>query len=402
MEERTHYTTDYIPHSYAPPAKREKAKYIKPLGNMAQESSYKHDYPGAVVPPATSAKPLATFQAYTTPFDDSTVHQDTYRPWDLTACKMETMKPDATPAVREGKMDGRTIFQTDYPGYHLGRRPPIKPRHSELGPNRGSMEKDTTTRLDYTKKTVLPAESAKPVEKRPSTAQPFKANTTFQDDFTYRGGRPPSSFKPKRDVVQSNAPFHGDTTTGVTYRPWDIAKRQQRTKELYRPPIVKFAASTTFQHDYPKWDVTPAESAKPPMAPFASGKPFTDSTTHKDAFKAWGNLQPEQRSGRGDEYRPPTGKFQGESTMRSHYRGQYVPPAKPARHDVHRSLSGDMTMNTTYNDTFTGERPTSCPAQGIRQWQKGTQKGYCYTHDSRGHSFYLPISETVQPLTMTA
>lgn len=368
---------------------------------MAGESSYKHDYPGTVVPPATSAKPVATFHAHNTPFDSSTVHQDTYRPWDLKLCKMGSMKPDATPAARDGKMDGKSIFQTDYPGYFVGRRPQIRPPDSELRVNRGPMEKDTTTRLDYTKKEVLPAQSAKPIEKRPSTTQPFRGNTTFMDDFAYRGGRPSSSFKPVQDIIKSNKPFEGDTTTGVTYRRWDIPKREVRPKELYKAPTAKFAKETTFQHDYPKWGIPPAESAKPPVTSFTSGKPFDDSTTHKDAFKAW-EPQLTQKGGRPDEYRPPSGKFQGESTMRSHYRGQYVPPAKPARHDVHRSISGDMDMNTTYNDTFTGDRPRSCPAQGIQQWQPGPQRGYYYTHDTRGHSFYLPVSETVQPLALSA
>lgn len=192
MDEKTNYSTDYVPHSYAPPTKREKAPYIRPQGQMAGESSYKHDYPGTVVPPATSAKPLATFHAHESPFDGSTVHQDTYRPWDLRLCKMESMKPDAMPAARDGKMNGKTIFQTDYPGYYLGRRPQIRPPDSEIRVNKGPMESDTTTRLDYTRKQVLPAESAKPVEKRPNTSQPFKGNTTFMDDFAYRGGRPAS------------------------------------------------------------------------------------------------------------------------------------------------------------------------------------------------------------------
>ena len=65
-------------------------------------------------------------------------------------------------------------------------------------------------------------------------------------------------------------------------------------------------------------------------------------------------------------------------------------------------MSGEMTMNTTYKDTFTGERPHSCPAQGIQQWQPGPQRGYFYSHDNRGHSYYMPLSETVQPLTLTA
>lgn len=401
MEEKTNYRTEYIPHTYAPPRKRDKALYVKPQGQMAGQSSYKHDYPGTVVPPATSAKPVVSFHAHETPFDSSTVHQDTYRPWDLRLCKTDSMKPDATPAARNGKMDGRSIFQTDYPGYYVGRRPQIRPPDTEIRVNKGPMEKDTTTRLDYTRKEVKPAESAKPSEKRPSTQQPFRGNTTFMDDFAYRGGRPAPSFKPVQDIVQSNKPFEGDTTTGVTYRRWDIPKREVRLKEAYRPPSARFATNTTFQHDYPRWDVPPAESAKPPVVSFASGKPFDDSTTHKNAFKAW-ELQPAQKSGRPDEYRPPSGKFQGESTMRSHYRGQYVPPAKPARHDVHRPLSGDMIMNTTYKETYTGERPLSCPAQGIQQWQPGPQKGYFYSYDNRGHSYYLPVSETVQPLSLSA
>lgn len=401
MEEKTNYRTDYISHIYAPPKKRDKTHYVKPQGQVNGESTYKHDYPGTVVPPATSAKPEASFHTNDSPFESSTVHQDTYRPWDLKLCKIDSVKPDSTPAARGGKMNGKSIFQTDFPGYFVSRRPQIRPPDSELRANQGPMEQDTTTRLDYTRKETLPAESAKPVEKRPSTQQPFRGNTTFMDDFAYRGGRPASSFKPTQDIVQSNKPFHGDTTTGVTYRRWTIPKRELRPKEQYNPPVTKFATNTTFQHDFPQWDIPPAESAKPPVTSFASGKPFADSTTHKEAFRAW-EMQPTRKSLQTDEYRPPSGKFLGESTMRSHYRGRYVAPAKPARHDVHRPISGDMMMNTTYKDTYTGDRPQSCPAEGIQQWQPGTQKGYYYTHDNKGHSYYLPLSETVQPLSLSA
>ncbi|XP_015777377.1 PREDICTED: stabilizer of axonemal microtubules 2-like isoform X1 [Acropora digitifera] len=403
MEEKTNYRTDYISHVYAPPKKRDKNHYVKPQGQVNGESTYKHDYPGTVVPPATSAKPVVSFQTNDTPLESSTVHQDTYRPWNLKLCKTGSMKPDSTPATRSGKMDGKSIFQTDFPGYFVGRRPQIRPPDSELRINQGlgPMEQETTTRLDYTKKVTLPAESAKPVEKRPATQQPFRGNTTFMDDFAFRGGRPASSFKPTQDITLSNKPFDGDTTTGLTYQRWTIPKREVRLKELYRPPSAKFATNTTFHHDFPQWNVPPAESAKPPVASFASGKPFDDSTTHKEAFKAW-EMQPTRKSNQTDEYRPPSGKFCGESTMRSHYRGQYVPPATPARHDVHCSISGDMMMNTTYKDTYTGDRPQSCPAQGIQQYQPGPQKGYFYTHENQGHSFYLPVSETVQPLSLSA
>ena len=400
LDGQTMYKNTYKPHTYHPPGKREREKYMTPEGRMADESTYKHDYPGRVVPPAESAKPPLTYYAHDKPFDGSTVHHDTYRPWDLNLCKVNSMKPDSTPKARDGKMDGRTIFQTDYPGYYTARQLPIRPPNSDLQVARGPMEKDTTTRLDYTKKVVIPAKSAKPPERRPATCEPFKRTTTFQDDFLYRGSRPPASFKPKQDVFTSKVPLEDETTTGVTYRKWAIPRRQPREKESYRPPSARFATDTTFMHDYPKWCVPPADSAKPPMQSFASNQPFDDRTTHRDAYKQW-ELQAARMKAR-EEYRPPSGVFQGESTMRSHYRGQYAPASKPVRHEVQRAVGGDMDLNTTYKDTFTGERPQTCPATKIRQWESTPNAGYLYTHDTKGHSFYMPISETVQPIKLTA
>ena len=398
LDGNTSYKTAYIPHTYHPPGKRERDRYRTPVGQMAKESTYRHDYPGKHVPPAESAKPPVAYYAHNKPFDDSTVHHDTYRPWDLSQCKVNSMKPDVTPKTRDGKMDGKSIFQTDYPGYYVGRQPPIRPPESDLRVARGPMEKDTTTRLDYTKKQVIPAKSARPPERRPATCEPFNKTTTFQDDYAYRGGRPPVSFKPKQDVFVSKVPLEDETTTGTTYRKWALPRRQPRDKEMYKPPAAKFATDTTFMHDYPKWNIPPAESAKPPMQSFASNKPFDDSTTHRDAYKQWQlQAQPGRRK---EEYRPPSGVFQGESTMRSHYRGQYAPPSKPVRHAMQRPPGGDMDLHTTYKDTFRGERPISCPATRITQWQTGAD--YSYTFDSKGHSFYMPVSETVEPIQLTA
>ncbi|XP_001635233.3 stabilizer of axonemal microtubules 2 isoform X2 [Nematostella vectensis] len=388
LEDRTHYRLDYISHKYAPPKKREKDRWIKPDGRVEDESTYKHDYPGRMVAPAESAKPACTYQPHDKPFQGSTVHQDTFRPWDLNLSRVKSMKPDTQSMARDGRMDGRTIHQTDFPGHSVPRRPAIRPPNSDLRANSGPMENDTTTRLDYTKKQILPAQSAKPVYRRPSTGPPFQGITTCQHDFGYKTGRPAASFKPQQGAQQSNAPFEDSTTTRESYPKWAIPKRQMREKEAYRPPSGKFKDDTTFRHDYPEWNVGPAQSARPPVQSFASNQPFQDSTTHSDTYKKWA-VQAVPKSTKPEGYRPPSRKFEGESTMQSHFRGQYGPRSKPVRQEMNRpATSGPMDLHTTYDDTFKGLHPPPCPAATIRQWEKTPQNGGC--------NFFLPTSKNFE------
>ncbi|KAK3697018.1 hypothetical protein QZH41_002917 [Actinostola sp. cb2023] len=353
----TNYKYDYIPHKLDPPKKREKERYVRPDGRVEDESTYRHDYPGRIMAPAVSAKPPVNYQASTRPFGGTTVHQDTFKQWDLGDCKVKSMKPLASTMGNNGRMDGRTIQQTDFPGHYVARRPAIRPLNSEFRTPHGPMESDTTTRLDYKAKQAVPACSAKPIERRPTTGPPFDGMTTFQHDYQMKRGLPAASFKPVQEAIQSNAPFQDETTTGFSYRKWDIPKRQPKEKEMYRPPSGKFKDDTTFKHDYPQWNVGPAVSAKPPLQSFACNQPFQDRTTHGDTYRAW-DFQPVPKSTKTDGYRPPSGRFEGESTMQSHYRGQLGVPAKPIRHETNRPLSASpMDLNTTYGDTFRGERP---------------------------------------------
>jgi hypothetical protein len=312
------------------------------------------------------------------------------------------MKPLASSLNNNGRMDGRTIQQTDFPGHYVARRAPIRPLNSEFRQPHGQMEKDTTTRLDYTPKKAAPAQSQKPLERRPSTGSPFDGITTFQHDYQSKKGIPAASFKPKQEAVQSNVPFEDETTTGFSYRKWDIPKRQVREKEPYRPPSGEFKDDTTFKHDYPQWSVGPAVSARPPLQSFVSNQPFQDRTTHGDTYKAW-DFQPVPKGNKPDSYRPPSGRFEGESTMQSHYRGQHGDRAKAIRHEINRPMSASpMDLNTTYSDTFRGQRPKLCPASRINQFGRASQNGYIYTYDTKGHTFFKPISETVHPLSLSA
>ena len=392
----TNYKQNYVPHKYARPNKRAPEKYRKPDGKVDGESTYRHDYPGKMVPPAASAKPAVAFLAHASPFDNTTDYQDTYRPWNLKSALRNSMKPDHKPLGLSGKMDGKSTFQTDYPGYYQPRRNIIRPPHSDLKVPNVPMEKDTTTRIDYTKKNIEPRKSAKPPQ-RPYTSGPFKGITTFQHDYEYRGGRPPNSFKPKQELMKS-APFDGDTSYGVSYRKWDIPRRPARDKEIYQPPTAKMDGETTFQHDYPdRSGVLPAKSAKPIAQTIAPGQPFDDKTTHREAYKAW-DVGPVDKVGQTDSYRPPTTKFEGESTTHAHYKGQYAPRSLPVRQIVPSRSLGSMYLDTTYRDTFKGERPQSCPAKRIRQWERAPQNGYLYSHDWRGHSYYNPSSVQIREL----
>lgn len=286
LDGNTLYDQEYRRHELEPRKKREQSKYIKPGGAFDGTSSYQHDYTEKSAAKMPSARPAYQPAMSDRPFNGTTVHKETYRPWELPVNQGIRHQPAIKLPV--GKFDHKTTFQNDYPGHpgHPGRQA-IKATEPTLSVGTGRFANETTTRSDYTPKDARPEKSAKPLQHVLHHTDPFDHKTTFQHTFPWPNGRPADSCKPVEITRRSSQPLDTLTTHNMTYKPWEIHRRHgSKPPTGWIPPSDPFDCKTTFQHDYDGKATHPAKSARPCYNRIEPGD-FNGSTTHKDAFKPW-------------------------------------------------------------------------------------------------------------------
>uniref|UniRef100_A0A7M5VH11 Uncharacterized protein n=1 Tax=Clytia hemisphaerica TaxID=252671 RepID=A0A7M5VH11_9CNID len=286
LDARTLYELEYTKHPLEARKKREQAKYVKPGGNFDGTSSYQHDYTEKSAEKMKSARPPYQPATSDRPFSGTTVHQETYKPWEVPFT--QGIRHQSAIKLPSGKFDHKTTFQKDFTGYpgHAGRQP-IIPKGPTLSMGAGKFSDETTTRRDYTPKDARPEKSARPPQYVLHNTDPFDHKTTFQHNFPWPKGHPAESCKPQQMVRRSSMPLDGLTTHNMTYKPWEVAKTKGwKPKSGWVPPQDPFDAKTTFQHDYDGKSSSPARSMRPYYNRMEPGE-FADRTTHKDAFKPW-------------------------------------------------------------------------------------------------------------------
>jgi len=397
LDARTLYELEYTKHPLEARKKREQAKYVKPGGNFDGTSSYQHDYTEKSAEKMKSARPPYQPATSDRPFSGTTVHQETYKPWEVPFT--QGIRHQSAIKLPSGKFDHKTTFQKDFTGYpgHAGRQP-IIPKGPTLSMGAGKFSDETTTRRDYTPKDARPEKSARPPQYVLHNTDPFDHKTTFQHNFPWPKGHPAESCKPQQMVRRSSMPLDGLTTHNMTYKPWEVAKTKGwKPKSGWVPPQDPFDAKTTFQHDYDGKSSSPARSMRPYYNRMEPGE-FADRTTHKDAFKPW-EVNARQSCKPKEAY-TPHGKFDGSTTFQTDFKGR-----QGDRRDLcipkgsGLAFQGPQDFSTMYGNTFLGERPPSCPAKYLETHRNtASRNGYVYKQDNNGHQFFKPpyVRESVE------
>ena len=399
LDSTTLYKQEYIPHELGQRQKRDPAKYVKPDGNFDGISSYQHDYFAKQADKIPSAKPQYHHKTHDRPFSGTTVHKETYKPWDLPSS--HGVRPPAAIRLPTSKFDHTTTFQDDYTKHALSGRQAIKPPEPALAINRGDFADETTTRHDYTPKDAERTKSAKPPHQVLRHTGPFGHDTTCQHTYRWPDGRPASSCRPETTVIQSDVPFDEDTTHNLTYKPWELPKKQSwKPRGGWVAPSDKFDHKTTFQHDYDGKNAGPAKSARPHYDRALPGY-FDSMTTHKNAFKPW-EVDPRQSCRPMGGYKGPHGKFDGQTTFQTDYRGYKAKrPDLCIPKESGVAFQGPQDFSTMYRDTYLGERPPSCPAKYLEARENvRSRNGYLFKMDRRGHQFFKPpwVKDSIQQL----
>lgn len=397
LDGNTLYHQEYKEHELEPRKAREQAKYVKPTGAFDGTSSYQYDYTEKTADKMPSARPPYQPALSDRPFSGTTVHKETYKPWDIPV--MHGIRQQPAIRLPTGAFDHKTTFQKDYTGHpgHTGRQP-IKPIEPTLSVGAGKFSDETTTRTDYTPKDALPEKSAKPMQHILHHTDPFDHKTTFQHNYPWPTGRPADSCKPKEMTKRSSLPLDGMTTHNMTYKPWEIPKREgMKPKAGWLPPSDPFDCKTTFQHDYDGKLTSPAKSARPLYNRVEPGD-FVDLTTHKDAFKPWETNA--RQSCKPKEVYLAHGKFDGATTFKTDYKGNQGPRRSlcvPKGSGL--NFNGPQDFSTMYRDTYLGERPPSCPAKYLEMRRNtASRNGYVYKMDTNGHQYFKPpyVRESVE------
>ncbi|KAM4826307.1 stabilizer of axonemal microtubules 2 [Thomomys bottae] len=134
-----------------------------------------------------------------------------------------SLKPKQQFQGYRGKMEGVTIFKSDYRRHDVVQPPRRIPEGYK--PKQGKMDFGTTYKQDFNYYKVQPAAAVQPLEKQPKKV---KLDTVLK--------------KGKLDTV----PTYKDD-----YRHWDLQKQELcKPDHTYHPPTEKFGNATTFQDDF--------------------------------------------------------------------------------------------------------------------------------------------------------
>jgi len=384
----TSYKHDYISHELKPHPKREQAKYSKPIGKVDGTSSYQSDYVEKFAEKMPSARPPYRPSTADRPFSDTTVHRETYRPWELEI--RHGIRPPPAIKLPTGKFKHETTFQDDFKIHkgHRGREAILIPEPA-LSISPGKFANETTTRRDYAAKAYAKEKSAKPLQNVVRHAGPFNYKTTCQTTYMWPDGRPANSCKPSEMTYLSTDPLDSDTTHNITYKAWDIAKRKGwKPRNGWTPPTDPFDHKTTFQHDYDGKPSEPAKSARPDYRKIYPGE-FDGLTTHKNEFKSW-EVNPRESFRPMEGHKGHTTKFDGQTTFQTDFR-----PSQACRlklcipKEGGFTFSGDQNFRTMYKDTYLGERPPTCPVKDLDMRVGSPSKtGHVYRLDRNGHQYF--------------
>ena len=167
----------------------------------------------------------------------------------------------------------------------------------------------------------------------------FGNSTTFQDDYVPQEIKPRQSFRPSSVVKRSTCPFDGDTSHRLDYVPYQLEVKSSRPREVYKPTSQPFEVLTTHRRDFQGLAGETAKICRPAHTRVTQRAHFEGSTEFRESFQPWEILPPEVR--KVQEYVPPAGAMQSDSTSHLDYVPHQATRVLPIRPLSHRSRNSD-------------------------------------------------------------
>ena len=386
IESITTNRNDYVSHPITPPPPKPVVTYKPPEGMMDGSTEYKELYQGKWAVPAKQMRPRPTRNDNNEPFDHKSTNTVEY--------VVHTLQPrewcgpkNAYETPRE-PFDGISTVKTDFVDYGSIQPPKsLKPQHQTMSSDQpfGGV---SSYRHSFTPP-AMPArfQRAKPVYAPSDKA--FSGDTTFKVDFPAPSGMKPTlSCKPPQNKMASDQPFESKTTSRMSYTKWELPSKVLRPPVMYVSPAEKFAVHTTYGEDFPIYGQFGKTKSFKPNEKREEMAPFQGVTSHSNDYKTW-SVQKTLPIRSDKRYTAPTEKFDGISTAKAHYIGEFSPKAASTKPQVPvYAKSCAMDGRTSYRDSYTaGYQP--CPGAAL-VIDVNKHPGYDYSHEdsATGHKFF--------------
>lgn len=239
------------------------------------DTSHRSDY----VPHQLEPKWKKSKEAYrpsSQPFENVTTHQTDFR--GLPGNLPKSFKPEPTKIETKSDFEGITEFRDRFQPWAVS-LPELR-KAKGYAPPTGSMELNSTSRLDYPPHVVSPVVLVKPLERSKKSGLPFQGNTTMRDSFQAWDLHPPEMIKKIQEIPKSSGKFEDITTFRSHYTPHSLIPTQScKPPKVALSSSARFEDETLYRRDYTpkKIETCPANYPSPPGYVYVS----TDSRGHK-------------------------------------------------------------------------------------------------------------------------
>ncbi|NXP22374.1 SAXO2 protein, partial [Scytalopus superciliaris] len=309
-------------------------------------TEYVDNYPchGNICPPS-SLKPKHEFQQHPGKMDGTSIFKTDYLPY---GSVKRHFRPPQEYKPKSGKIDLGTIYRKDYNPHKIGPVTLARPRERKHTTD-AKLDTIPTYRDDYRLREAERTESCKVEHTYQPPTERFGNPSTFQDDYIPKELNPPESFKPPA-AKPPDGPFDGTTIHRTAYVIHELGPKFIRPKDEYKPCGQPFEDLTTHQRDYKGIPGQLAKSCKPEHKKVGSDAPFDGITEFQDRYQPWLVSSPEFHKPR--EYVPPTERMDLNSSNRLDYVTHEISPAAPIRPPRRKAISAPFQGNTTTKEDF--------------------------------------------------
>ncbi|XP_029470214.1 stabilizer of axonemal microtubules 1-like [Rhinatrema bivittatum] len=280
-----------------------------------------------------------------------------------------------------GRMEGKSIFGTDYVPHNVKARTPKK--RVKYEPKTDKMDLHSTYNHDYHPYEIHPASSFKPSAtkygctakmdalsiyrddyrqwqqakrvsmKRDPMHQPpgiFDNTTTFRDDFQFKGPSHTQSFKPPNVARVASCPMEHLSDYKREYISFCLGKREARVKEKYKPSEVPFDGLTINRKDFRGVPGEAAKSLRPGFTVLTREGPFSNATEFQDQYRVW--PQPPPNPKKSVTYIPPEDKMELLSTHKCDYTVHKVKPRSAFVPTTRARTTMPFNTNSTMREDY--------------------------------------------------
>lgn len=349
-------------------------------GSTTQRSSYVDQ---KIAERSTNARPRTTTK-WTGDFADTTTSKNDYQ--GRAGEKTNLRKPDDSMKL-SGDMDMTTTTKHDFKETQDVATRIKASRPQTVTKLEGDFYGDTTTRNTFRGQAGERAKNFKPTAPFQST-EPFDGYSTQRMDYTEKAGSRTRAQRPQT-ATKIAGDFFKETTTNAAYQPWSVQKPEFRKSEENLRPEGAMDLNTIMKTDYGNFK---RDRSIPPIRPQTSQKYVGDldtTTTHKQDYPGW-KLENRPVGAQKSEYKPPSVKFDGQTTNKMDFVTLPIDRAKPIRH-AGLSLfdQGPMNGTTSYRSEYVPRVSSSpCPAEGLIG-NGGGNDGFRFRNQIGGHHFYI-------------